>query len=233
MEEIILDAQLREEIGKGKVKDLRGKGFIPAVLYGEGKTSLSLKVSHHELMGLIHHYRLENAIINLKIKDDKKAKPRSCLIKETQYDPVTGDILHVDFNEISLTKTIKVNVPIVPKGEPAGVKQEGGSLERVLWEIEVECLPVDIPKEIEIDVSNLKMGDSIHVKDLAIPANVKVLSNPEAIVVQVVAPIKEEVPVEAAVEGEEKKEPEVIKEKKEVPEEEAEEGKEEKEKEKK
>ncbi len=232
MEEITLDAQLREEAGKAKVKDLRDKGFIPAVLYGEGKASLVIKVSHHELLRLIHQHRLENAILNLKIKDDKKTKPRSCLIKETQYDPVTGDILHVDFNEISLTKVIKINVPVVAKGEPAGVKQEGGSLEHILWEVEVECLPTDMPKEIEVDVSLLKIGESVHVRDLKLPDNVKVTNSPEAMVLLVAAPVKEEVPVEVT-EGEEKQEPEVIKEKKEAPAEVAEEGKEkEKEKEK-
>jgi len=233
MEEITLDVQLREETGKAKVKDLREKGFIPAVVYGEGKTSLSIKVSHHELVRLIHQHRLENAVLNLKIKDDKKNKPRSCLIKETQYDPVTGDIVHVDFNEISLTKVIKVNVPVVAKGEPQGVKQEGGSLEHILWEIEVECLPTDIPKEIEIEVSHLKMGESIHVRDIKFPDNIRVINSLDAMVLLVAAPVKEEVPVEA-VEGEEKLEPEVIKEKKEAPAEVAEEDKEkEKEKEKK
>jgi large subunit ribosomal protein L25 len=231
MEEITLDAQLREETGKSKVKDLRDKGFIPAVVYGEGKTSLVIKVLHHELLRLIHQHRLENAILNLKIKDDKKNKPRSCLIKETQYDPVTGDIVHVDFNEISLTKVIKVNVPVVAKGEPAGVKQEGGSLEHILWEIEVECLPTDIPKEIEIDVSQLKMGESIHVRDIKLPDNIKIINSPDAMVLLVAAPVKEEVPVEVT-EGQEQQEPEVIKEKKESPAEAAEEEKE-KEKEKK
>jgi large subunit ribosomal protein L25 len=233
MEEITLDAQARQETGKAKVKDLREKGFIPAVVYGEGKVSLAIKVSHHELLRLIHQHRLENAVLNLKIKDDKKNKPLSCLLKETQYDPVTGDIIHVDFNEISLTKVIKVNVPVVAKGEPIGVKQEGGSLEHILWEIEVECLPADIPKEIEIDVSHLNMGESIHIKDIKFPDNVKILNSPDAMVLLVAAPIKEEVPVEAA-EGEVPQEPEVIKEKKEAPAETAEEEKEkEKEKEKK
>ena len=229
MEEIILEIQPREEIGKNKVKDLRGKGFIPAVIYAEGKKSLPIKVSHRQLWQLIHQHRLESMVINLKMQDDKKQKGRSCLIKEIQYDPVKGDIIHVDFNEISLTKAIKVNVPVVAKGEPLGVKQEGGSLEHILWEIEVECLPTDIPKDIEVDVSLLNIGDAIHIKDITFPSNIKVLNAPEAIVFSVTAPIKEEVVV-PVVEGEEKQEPEVIKEKKEVPAEgeEAEEDKKEK-----
>lgn len=229
MEEIILEIQPRDELGKNKVKGLRGKGFIPAVIYAEGKKSQAIKVSHRQLWQLIHQHRLESMVINLKIQDDKKQKGRSCLIKEIQYDPVKGDIIHVDFNEISLTKVIKVNVPVVAKAEPIGVKQEGGSLEHILWEIEVECLPTDIPKGIEVDVSQLKIGDAIHIKDITFPPNIKVLNAPEAIVFSVTAPIKEEV-VAPAVEGEEKQEPEVIKEKKEIPAEgeEAEEDKKEK-----
>ena len=216
MEEIFLDAQPREEIGRGKIKDLRQKGFIPAVVYSGGKESTAIKLSHKEFLTLVHQHRAEGVVINLKIKDDKIQKPRPCLIKEIQYHPVYGDVIHVDFNEISLTKEIKVNIPVVAKGEPVGVKQEGGSLEHILWEIEVECLPTNIPKNIEVDVSALKIGDSIHIKDIAFPPDVKVLNDASAIILSVAAPMKEEVPV-APVEGEEKAEPEVIKEKKEVP----------------
>ena len=246
MEEIILEIQPREELGKNKVKGLRGKGFIPAVIYAEGKKSQAIKVSHRQLWQLIHQHRLESMVINLKmhpvrktssagaelsngVQDAQKQKGRPCLIKEIQYDPVKGDIIHVDFNEISLTKVIKVNVPVVAKGEPIGVKQEGGSLEHILWEIEVECLPTDIPKDIEVDVSQLKIGDAIHIKDITFPPNIKVLNAPEAIVFSLTAPLKEEVAA-PAVEGEEKQEPEVIKEKKETPAEGVEEEKTEKEK---
>jgi large subunit ribosomal protein L25 len=216
MEEIFLDAEVREEVGRSKVGDLRQKGFIPAVVYAQGKEALPLKIGHKAFLGLVHQYRIESMVINLKIKDDKKNKPRACLIKEMQYDPVHGEIIHVDFNEISLTKAIKVNVPVVAKGEPVGVKQEGGSLEHILWEIEVECLPTDIPKNFEVDVSQLKIGDSVHIKDLVVPEKVKVLNDIGAIVLSVAAPMKEEVPVETVVEGAETQEPEVIKEKKEV-----------------
>lgn len=216
MEEIILQAEVRDEIGKQQVNRLRKKNFIPGVVYGEGKEAKAIKIAQRDLLHLMHQHRFENAVINLKIKDDTAKKGRSCLIKDVQYDPVHSTIVHVDFNEISLTKTIKINVPVMVKGESVGVKQEGGSLEHILWEIEVECLPTDIPKHIDVDISALKIGDSIHVKDVTVPQNVKILNEPEEIIVTVSAPMKEEVPVEA-VEGEEKKEPEVIKEKKEVP----------------
>lgn len=242
MEEVILEAQLREELGRAKVKDLREKGFIPAVVYAEGEVSRAIKISRSEVFRLLREHRLESTVINLKVnpvrktssdgtklsngvKEDKKQKARACLIKEVQYDPVFGDIVHIDFNEISLTKVIRVNVPVVAKGEPIGVKQEGGSLEHILWEVEVECLPTEIPKEIAVDVSNLKIGEAIHVRDISFALNVKVLTDPGAVVLSVSAPIKEEVPV-APIEGEAAmQEPEVIKEKKEMPAEGAEEEK--------
>ncbi len=231
MEEIILDAELRQDVGKNKAKGLRQEGFVPAVVYKQGKDAEAIKLVNADLIRLLHQHRLENAVINLKIKNDKRQKSRLCLVKEIQYDPIRGNIIHLDFNEVSLTKAIKVNVPIAVKGEPVGVKQEGGSLEQILWEVEVECLPTDIPKEIEVDVSPLKIGDAIHIKDIKFPSGLKVLNEPEAIVLHVVAPMKEEIPVEA-VEGEEKQEPEVIKEKKEAPAEGAQEEVKEKEKEK-
>ena len=225
MEDILLDAESREEIGKRQVKDLRKAGFIPAVVYGEGKKSLALKLSRHAFLQLMHQKHLENAIIKLKIggKDT-----RACMIKEMQHDPVKGDVVHIDFNEISLTKAIKVNVPVVTKGESAGVKLEGGSLEHIMWEIEIECLPTAIPKNIEVDVTALKIGESIHVKDIAFPPDIKVLSDMDASVVTIAAPMKEEV---APAEGEEGAAPEVevIKEKKPETEAEAKEAKDKKE----
>ncbi|MDD4940579.1 MAG: 50S ribosomal protein L25/general stress protein Ctc [Candidatus Omnitrophica bacterium] len=220
MDELLLEAQLREEIGKNKSKALRHQGLIPAVVYSDGKESLAIKVSRSDLIKLIHQHQIENAIITLKVKDDKKKSGRPCMIKEMQHDPVKGDILHIDLHEISLTKALKVNVPVTTKGEAVGVKSDGGSLEHILWEIEVECLPTDIPKSIEVDISNLKIGDAIHIKDIQFPPKLKVLHEPDVIVLSVAEPMKEE--VAAPVEGEAPAEPEVIREKKP----EAEEGKE-------
>ncbi len=222
MEEIILEVGLREGQGKGRANALRRQGLIPAVVYGQGKKSQSITLKRTEFLRLIHQRRIETALINVKLKDeDKKVKEHTCVIKEIQYDPTIGDIIHVDFNRISLTKAIKVKVPVVAKGEPIGVKQEAGMLEHILWEIEVECLPKDIPQELEVDVSNLKINDVIQIKDIKVPEGVKVLNDPQAIVLSVVAPVKEEVivpPEEARLKPEE---PEVIKEKKEAPTEEA------------
>lgn len=215
MAEIFLDVEPRQESGKSKVKDLRDQGFIPGVVYGGAKLTQPIKIGHKQLLQLIHQHRLESVVINLRIAEEKKQKPRPCIIKELQYDPVTGDVLHVDFNEISLTKLIRVNVPIIATGQPLGVKQEGGTLEHIMWEVEVECLPTEIPREIQVDVSQLKIGDAIHVRDIAFSNQVKVLADPEASVLSVTAAVKEE--VAPPLEGEEKLEPEVIKEKKEMP----------------
>ena len=141
MDELLLEAQLRQEIGKNRSKALRHKGLIPAVVYSAGNEALSIKVSRSELLKLIHQHQIENAIITLKVKDDKKKQSRPCMIKEMQHDPVKGDILHIDLHEISLTKALKVNVPVTTKGEAVGIKADGGSLEHIMWEIEVECLP--------------------------------------------------------------------------------------------
>ncbi len=226
MEKISLEVEAREELRRAKVKDIRDAGFIPAIIYAKGKKPQAIKASHRQLVRLVHEHHFENVVINLKLKEDKKERP--CLVKDIQYDPVKGNILHVDFNEVSLTESIKVNVPVTAKGEPVGVKQEGGSLEHILWEIEIECLPTDIPKDIEVDVSQLKIGDAVHVRDIKVPANIKILHDLEATVISVAAPIKEEAPAEEAIEGAEKQEPEVIKEKKEVPGEAEAEGKKEK-----
>ncbi|MFA6358356.1 MAG: 50S ribosomal protein L25 [Candidatus Omnitrophota bacterium] len=215
MEEIFLEAELREGAGRAKAKDLRESGYLPCVVYFHGKDALSIKISRSALLKLVHQHRLESTIINLKVKDDKKTDGRLCLVKEVQYHPVSEDIIHVDFNEISLTESIKVNVPIEVKGEAVGVKQEGGSLEHLLWEVEVECLPTSIPKNIEVDITALKLGEAIHIKDIVFPSGVKPLNEQTAIVLHIVAPMKEEAPAEG-IEGETKQEPEVIKEKKEV-----------------
>jgi large subunit ribosomal protein L25 len=218
MEEIFLEVDPRQELGRGKVNDLREQGFIPGVVYSGGTEAVSVKIARRQFLQLLHEHRLENMIINVKVKGDNKEKGRPCMIKEMQHHPVHDHILHIDFVEVSLTKVIKVNVPVAVKGESMGVKQEGGSLEHILWEIEVECLPTKIPQNVVIDISKLKIGDSVHIKDISFPPEVKVINDPDAIVLTISAPMKVEEPVEGA-EGEEKKEPEVIKEKKETAEE--------------
>lgn len=208
MEKVILKAEIREEKGKGKVKGLRRKDLVPAVAYRGGKESISIKLKQSDLLSVLHTSAGENVLITLKIEGEKKPKDRVCIIKEVQRDPVKGHIIHVDLNEISLTEKLKVKVPVHPHGEPEGVLKDGGVLETVLWEVEVECLPTDIPKKIEVEVSRMKIGDTVYVKDLILPPSVKVLNDPELSVFSVVPPAKEEIPEMAPLE--EGAEPEVI-----------------------
>ena len=222
MEKVILNVETREGSGKRIAKDLRNRKLIPAVVYKGGKDALKLQLAAADLAKVLHTKAGENVIVTLKIAGgDSKAKDKTVVIKEIQREPIKSQILHVDFNEISLTETLKVNVPLTAHGEPEG-KKEGGTLEHVMWELQVECLPTDIPEKIEVDVSKLKIGESIYVKDITAPEGVKVLTDPE-LIAMIVKPPKVEVPKEEVV-AEAAVEPELIRKKKEV-EEEGEEGK--------
>ncbi len=211
MERIKLDAQIREEVRKNKVKKLRKLDFVPACLYKEGKETKNIKVDKKSLSEVLHTKAGENVIVDLLLSDEKTKNARPVMIKEVQYHPIKSEILHVDFNEISLTKSIEIKVPIVTKGDPEAVTKEDGTIEHVMWEIEVECLPTNIPEQIEVQVGELKIGDKIHVKDLSVPPGVKILSDPEQTVLSAEPPHVEEVAEEVPEEGEEGTEPEVIK----------------------
>lgn len=224
-EAIYLEVSRREDAEIGKNNILRQQGFVPCVVYGEGKGSTALKLERSRIIKFMHaHHGGENMVITLKIAGGKKEEERAVLIKEIQRHPVNDEILHVDFNEISLTKKITVKVPIQAVGEAAGVKQEGGTLEQIIWEVEVECLPTKIPEKLTVEVSAMKIGDTVYLKDVVLPADVALKHDPEAIVFSLVPPHKEEVTPAEAVAGEApaSAEPEVIKKEK-KPAEEAEE----------
>src|SRR3989338_8151256 len=223
MEEIKLDVQLRKELGSRKIRRVRRENFVPAILYGSGKDTLPIKVDRkiYERIRRLHHG--ETVIFHLNVLDgQKKVKDFPALVKEEQLDPVNDNVLHIDFNQISLKDKIKVKVPVEAKGEPIGVKRDNGSLDHVMWELEVTCLPTAIPHHIEVEVSHLAIGDNIYVKDLVLPEGVTTKADPEGIVFHVVPPMKE-VTIEEVVPGA-KAEPEVIKEKKPEAGEKAEEG---------
>jgi large subunit ribosomal protein L25 len=214
MEKVILKVETREGSGKKSAKDIRNKKMIPAVVYKDGKDALKLQFAAADLAEVLHTKAGENVIVTLKIAgSDSKAKDKTVVIKEIQREPIKSQILHVDFNEISLTETLKVNVPLTAHGEPEG-KKEGGTLEHVMWELQVECLPTDIPEKVEVDVSKLKIGEAIYVKNIIAPEGVKVLTDPE-LIAMIVKPPKVEVPKEE-VAAEASTEPELIRKKKEV-----------------
>lgn len=216
MEKVILKAEIREEFGKEVGSRMRKAGMVPAVVYKKGTKALPLKVDTRELFHVLHTSAGENVIIALNIisKDKGQMKDKTVIIKEIQYDPLKGYVLHLDFHEISLTDKINVNVAIETKGEPEGVRADGGILDHPIKELNIECFPAEIPERIDVHVEALKIGDTIRVKDLDIPAGITVLNDPEQTVCSVVPPkIEEEITEEEAA-AEEAVEPEVIREKK-------------------
>lgn len=214
MEKIQLNAEVREAVGKKSSKIMRHAGLIPAVVYREGRETLHLQIDSKELTGALKTKAGTNVLVNLKIggASAEKAKERTVLIKEIQHHPLKDRILHVDFQEILLTEKMIFDVPLVTKGEAEGVVKDEGVLEHILWELKVECLPTAIPEGIEVDVTALKIGDSILVKDVPVPPGVKILNAPDQTLVTVKMPHVEE-PKEEGVE--EVAEPELIREKKE------------------
>jgi len=210
MDKIVLKASLRENKGKEVCKKMRREGHIPAVVYKDGKDALSLQVENGELWHALHTEAGTNAIITLSVSDGEKPSQKTVILKDIQLDPISDKFVHVDFHEISLKEKLKVKVPIVAKGEAIGVKEEEGVLGQIMWDVEVECLPTAIPEHIDVNVEELKIGDSIYLKDIESPADVDVLGDPEQIVLSVHPPaLEEEEPEVEAEEGE--LEPEVIK----------------------
>jgi len=205
MKTVELKAKVREGVGKTAAKKVRAQGGIPANVYGTNSKPLSILVDRKEFQAVTHTQAGGNVLILLKIEGDKE---KNVLIKEIQRHPVSEAVDHVDFNVISLTKKIRAKVPVHEKGTPAGIK-EGGVLDHAHREIEVECLPTEIPDKVEINVENLKINDAIHVKDLALPAGVTCVLAPDEVILKVLPPQKEVVPAEA-VPGEAAAGPEVI-----------------------
>jgi large subunit ribosomal protein L25 len=199
----------RAEHGTRPVRRLRHQGLVPGIVYGREMEPLAVSVNQRELTRLLRSKRGEHALVTLRLEDGKPWE-KPALIHAVQHDPVDGRVVHVDFHAILLTQQVKVKVPVLLTGESAGVKQEGGILEHFLREVEVECLPTEIPTGVEFDVSAMKIGDTVHVRDLTPPKGAKLLSDPEGVIASVQKP-KEEKPEEAAPAA---AEPEVIREKK-------------------
>ncbi|MFA4844459.1 MAG: 50S ribosomal protein L25 [Candidatus Margulisiibacteriota bacterium] len=192
MEKIILEAKPREEIGK-KLKGLRRQGLVPAVVYGKKIKALALAIDGKSFIKqILRSVAGRNAIVTLKVAGGK-VKDISVLTQEVQMNPLTDEILHVDFRHIVMDEAIRTRVRIELTGIPLGVKETGGVLVHGLREVEVECLPGNIPDKFLIDVSALNINDSLHVSDLAITAKVKVLTTPTEMIANCSPPTKEEV----------------------------------------
>ncbi len=196
--EATLEASARDTFGKNEARRTRRGGRVPGVLYGgEGTTATPIAVDPKALLRILHSDSGANTIISLKLAG---AGDTRVLVKEYQLDPVTHHLLHADFYRIAMDRVLRVTIPVLVKGEPKGVKQQGGILEFIRREIEVECLPADIPENVEIDVSELMLHQGVRVRDLAVDPKWTPMSDADMMIVHVILPKAEEVaaPAEAA-----------------------------------
>jgi large subunit ribosomal protein L25 len=227
---ISIKGSRRESLGKGGARKARAAGLIPGVLYGHGETPIPVAIGARDFEVALRTHKGGNPIVSLGLEGSEF----TALVRDAQIDPLTHSVLHLDFQHISLTESIEVSVTVHLVGLPLGVKDSGGILETITRELEVRCLPTAIPASIDVDVSALNIGDSIHVRDVQVK-DVEVLTDPDTTIATVVPPtvVEEPAPAEAAAVEGAPAEPEVIAKGK-KDEEGAEEGKEkEKEKEKK
>src|SRR5438309_10676327 len=184
-----LEAQPRAAGNKNEARRVRRGGKIPAVVYGAGKDAMTVSVDPRQVSRILHSESGHNTIFDLTLNGGERSK---AMIVDWQYEPIKGALLHIDLKRIAMDQKLKVLVPVVLKGEAAGVKQQGGILEQVLREVEVECLPGDIPSHIDADVSDLVFGKVLRVADLPRGEKVKVLTDPNQTVAHVTT-VKEEV----------------------------------------
>jgi large subunit ribosomal protein L25 len=209
---ITIRGERRDALGKNAAYRFRRQGLVPAVLYGEGADTVNLVLDKQAIFEILRAETRENTLFKVAIGDDVG----DAMIKDLQVDPVTDEVLHADLIRIAMDKVIRVTVPVVHKGEPIGVKTEGGFVDFVTREVEVECLPAAIPERLEIDIAELHMHQSLKAGNLVLPPGLKLLTDPGLTLVTISLPHKEEEvspgekPEEAAAEGE-AKEPEVIK----------------------
>jgi len=216
MAEVLLNLSLRQEIGKKGARQMRRTGAIPGIFYIHGQDSIPVAVDEKALRTVIVN---KANLVDLKFDNGRNEK---CVIREVQWDPLTSRPLHVDLMGIKLTEKVRIKVAVRLNGSPVGVK-EGGTLQTMLRELEIECLPLDIPENIPIEVSGLKIQDTVHVGDIKLD-RVRILNDPAQVIASVLPPKVEEAPA-AEAPAEEKAEPEVIGRKKEEAEGEAAEGK--------
>lgn len=200
MEKETLNVTVREEKGKGAARSLRRGGSLPAVVYRAGG-STPLSMDAKEFTKLIRHTEGQQAILNLQFPDKST---KLALMKEYQVHPVSGKVLHADFQEVASDEKVTLYVAVHLTGEAIGVKRDKGILEHMLRQIEVTCLPDNIPSHIDLDVTEVEAGHSLHVSDITVPAGVEIVTEPEEVVLLVAIPsvVEEAVPEEEAVEGE-------------------------------
>src|SRR6266498_808183 len=197
--QVKLKAELRASVGRSAVRKLRARGLIPAVVYGSNNKPQPLQVAARDINAMMSHASGENVLVELEIAGE--GSTRTALVQEVQHSPVSGDIRHLDFHAISMDQMIQAEVPLEPIGIAIGVKTFGGLLEQSLRALAIECLPANLPDRITVDVSQLNIGDSIHVRDIQFPPGVTPKVQPDLSAFSVVAPVVEEEPVVAEAEA--------------------------------
>lgn len=209
-EQLSIEVQPREATGSRSSRRLRRSELVPAVVYGGGRESVSIQVPRRALLELFKKAGSEHAVFLLKLGGS--GKERHCMVREVEVDPVTRQVVHVDFQRIDLKVKVKVEVPVELVGVPDGVKNEGGVLDFVTRHVEVECLPTDIPQHLVADVSALHIGQHVEAKDLRVPAGVELQVEGERVIASVSAARKPEVTEEAGEEllEAEREEPELV-----------------------
>jgi len=194
MEEIKLEVQIRDQIGSRKIKAIRRADFVPGIVYGGSRKETVIQIDKRTYERIQRIHQGGSIVFHLNVMEGKKKlRDYSAIVKEEQHDPVTDDVLHVDFKRISLKEQIEVKVPIITKGEAIGVKRDNGSVDHVLWELDIVCLPTQIPANFEIDVTEMEIGNNVHVKDIVLPQGIITKHDPEALVLSIVPPMKEEI----------------------------------------
>ena len=210
MKTIELNVERRSTVGKNEARRSRMAGRVPAIVYGAGKPTVPVSVDRKALSDAFRHGAGENAIFLLKLAGS--GEERHAMIRDMQLHPLSREILHLDFLRVLMTEKVRVQVAVELTGTAYGVKTEGGVLDFSHRAVYVECLPGDIPKQIEVDVSELRVGQHLTAGDLALPAGVELLDEPERVLVSVMHPKAEEAPAAGAVAAETPEgEPEVIK----------------------
>lgn len=196
MKDTVVEVKSRETFGKNASRRLRHEGLIPAIVYGARKDPVPVVVDPKKILEILHSETGANTIFQLSLAGQEAR--RHVMIKEYQVDPVKGSLIHADFVRIQMDEVIEVDVPVQVTGEAAGVKLDGGILDHVTRQVRVSCLPGDIPENIAIDVTPLKIGDSLRVSDLPKGDKYRILNDPEVTLVVVSPPAKEEVAAPAA-----------------------------------
>jgi len=211
METFLVEGTDRKTRGKGPARRTRATGLVPAVLYGGRQEALTLSVNAKQVTRILRSETGHNTIFTVQLSGGKKEQ---AMVKDWQVDPVKGGLIHVDLIRVAMDVRMKVKVPVHPFGEPQGVKVQGGVFEIVAREVEIECLPGDIPEEFKVDVSELLIGKQVRAADLPMdPAKIKLVTDSKQVVFHVVTLKKEEEPTPeaAATEAAAPAEPEVIK----------------------